>query len=135
MRMQIWIRVLVQLLKKNIGANFTENTSIYAVQSGNNNIFSQMIEDGQSFDDLIDTLLIFHNYELAEYLKTNLGQVPNSLAENLLFGNFETATYLLRNGADINNICIIILSIFICSLFNSLSSDNNRYFMTLIFAQ
>ncbi|EAY13128.1 hypothetical protein TVAG_444110 [Trichomonas vaginalis G3] len=56
---------------KNKGGRYTENSAKYAAEGGNIAIFEQMIEDGQSFDDTIDTALIYRNYEIANYLHTN----------------------------------------------------------------
>ncbi|EAY22591.1 hypothetical protein TVAG_036160 [Trichomonas vaginalis G3] len=75
-----------------------------------------MIEDGQSFNDLIDTAFEYHNYEIAEYLKSNCGQTFDSIAESMLFGNYDVASCLISNGADINQTCISFLLIFIIDL-------------------
>ncbi|EAY07701.1 hypothetical protein TVAG_117820 [Trichomonas vaginalis G3] len=87
---------------RNQGAKYTAESSRYAIQSGNQNIFSQMLYDGQSFDNMIDIALDYHNFEIAEYLKSNLGQVPSSIAESMYYGNYDIASYLLTNGANIN---------------------------------
>ncbi|EAY05286.1 hypothetical protein TVAG_020320 [Trichomonas vaginalis G3] len=42
---------------KNLGAEYTDYSEKYAVQGGNKNIFMQMIEEGKSFDDMINTAL------------------------------------------------------------------------------
>ncbi|EAY12083.1 hypothetical protein TVAG_039310 [Trichomonas vaginalis G3] len=98
---------------KNLGAKYTDNSEKYAVQGGNNSIFMQMIEDGKSFDNMINTALDYRNYEIAEYLKSNFGQTPNSIAESMHFGNYDVASYLFSNGEDINKIYIFFLFIFI----------------------
>ncbi|EAY04589.1 hypothetical protein TVAG_233250 [Trichomonas vaginalis G3] len=96
---------------KNKGAQYSKDSAKLAIKGRNKNIFMQMIEDGQSFDNIINTALDYRNYEVAEYLKTKLGQKPDSLAESLHFGNYDIASYLISNGADINNIYILFLSI------------------------
>ncbi|EAY00676.1 hypothetical protein TVAG_208680 [Trichomonas vaginalis G3] len=105
---------------KNLGAKYTDNSEKYAVQGGNNNIFMQMIEDGKTFDKMIDTALNYHHYEFVEYLKSNLGQTFDSIAECMHFGNYEIASYLLSNGEDINKIYNLFLSIFIIVLLHYL---------------
>ena len=89
---------------KNLGAQYTRYSERYAIQGGNINIFMQMIEDGKSFDNMINTALDYRNYEIAEYLKSNFGQTPDSIAESMYFGNYDIASYLLSNGEDINKI-------------------------------
>ena len=79
---------------KNLGANYTNKSEKYAVQGGNKEIFMQMIEDCKSFDNMINIALDYRNYEIAEYLKSNLGQTPDSIAESMHFGNYEIASYL-----------------------------------------
>ncbi|EAX88553.1 hypothetical protein TVAG_309840 [Trichomonas vaginalis G3] len=106
---------------KNLGAKYTGYSEMCAVQGGNKNIFMQMIEDGISFDDMINTALDYRHYEIADYLKTNFGQTPDSIAESMFFGNYDVASYLLSNGEDINKIYIIFNFIFIVVLWNSLS--------------
>ncbi|EAX89953.1 hypothetical protein TVAG_124330 [Trichomonas vaginalis G3] len=101
---------------KNLGAKYTDNSEKYAVQGGNKNIFMEMIEDGKSFDNMIDTALDYHNYEIANYLKSNFGQTPDSIAESMYFGNYDVASYLLSNGEDINKIYSFLLFIFIIVL-------------------
>ena len=101
---------------KNLGAQYTSESEKYAVQGGNKNIFMQMIEDGKSFDNMISIALRYRNYEIAEYLKTNLDQIPNSLVECLIFGNYEIASYLLSKGTDVNEIYILLLFTFIIIL-------------------
>ncbi|EAY19673.1 hypothetical protein TVAG_432690 [Trichomonas vaginalis G3] len=101
---------------KNKGAWYSKNSDEYAAQSDNKNIFMRMIEDGKSFDNMISTALQFHNYEIAEYLQTNFGQSFDSIAESMYFGNYEIASYLFSNGADVNEIYILLLSIFIIIL-------------------
>lgn len=98
---------------------------------------------------MIQIALNYHHFELAEYLKTNLEQIPTSFAENLYFGNYDIASDLRCNGADINKFyihyCIIKSSIlfwnsvsfyyvrfefkFYIDLFSSISFDINHYFM------
>ncbi|EAY00408.1 hypothetical protein TVAG_114120 [Trichomonas vaginalis G3] len=98
---------------KNLGAKYTKHSEEYAVQGGNNNIFMQMIEDGKSFDNMINTALDYRNYEIAEYLKSNFGQTFDSIAESMHFGNYDVASYLLSNGGKINKNYILFLFIFI----------------------
>ncbi|EAY21806.1 hypothetical protein TVAG_238320 [Trichomonas vaginalis G3] len=105
---------------KNLGARYTGYSEMYAVQGGNKIIFMQMIEDGISFDNMINTALDYHNYEIAEYLKSNFGQTFDSIAESMHFGNYDVASYLLSNGEDINKIYILFIFIFIIVLYNSL---------------
>lgn len=132
-----------------MGAKYTENSSEYALEGGNSNIFLQMIEEGEQFENMIQIALNYHHFELAEYLKTNLEQIPTSFAENLYFGNYDIASDLRCNGADINKFyihyCIIKSSIlfwnsvsfyyvrfefkFYIDLFSSISFDINHYFM------
>ena len=69
----------------------------------------QMIEEGKSFKKMINTALDYRNYEIAEYLKSNLGQTPDSLTESMYFGNYDIASYLFTNGANTNDIYIIVL--------------------------
>ena len=106
---------------KNLGAQFTEYSEKYAVQGGNKIIFMQMIEDGKSFDNMINTALDYRNYEIAEFLKSNFGQSPHSIAESMHFGNYDIASYLLTNGEDINKLYNLFLLIFIIVLYNFLS--------------
>ncbi|EAX77873.1 hypothetical protein TVAG_557640 [Trichomonas vaginalis G3] len=101
---------------KNLGARYTGYSEMYAVQGGNKIIFMQMIEDGISFDNMINTALDYHNYEIAEYLKSNFGQTFDSIAESMHFGNYDVASYLLSNGEDINKIYILFIFIFIIFL-------------------
>ena len=61
-----------------------------------------MIEDGRKFDRMINIALGNRHYDIAEYLKSNLGQFPDALAEILYYGNYDVASYLLSKGADIN---------------------------------
>ncbi|EAY13971.1 hypothetical protein TVAG_491090 [Trichomonas vaginalis G3] len=89
---------------KNLGAAYTKDSGKYAVQGGNQNIFMQMIDEGKSFDNMINTALDYRNYEIAEYLKSNFGQTPNSIAESMYFGSYEVVSYLIFNGCDINEI-------------------------------
>ncbi|EAY01448.1 hypothetical protein TVAG_490360 [Trichomonas vaginalis G3] len=106
---------------KNLGAKYTDNSEKYAVQGGNTNIFMQMIEDGKSFDNMINTALAYRHFEIAEYLKSNFGQSPNSIAESMYYGNFDIASYLLSNGANINDVYILFLFIFVIVLWNFIS--------------
>ena len=98
---------------KNKGAKYSINSERYAVQGGNKNIFSQMLEDGFLFNDMINTALDYHNYEIAEYLKSNLGQVPDSLAQSLYYGNYNIASYLLSNGTDLDRLFVLFYIILI----------------------
>ncbi|EAX93972.1 hypothetical protein TVAG_429020 [Trichomonas vaginalis G3] len=109
---------------KNLGAEYNKTSEKYAVQGGNINIFMQMIEDGKLFANMINTALDYHNFEIADYLKSNFGQTPNSIAECMYFGNYNVASFLLSNGADINEVYIIFLFILCIVLWNSLSSYN-----------
>ncbi|EAX98807.1 hypothetical protein TVAG_479790 [Trichomonas vaginalis G3] len=106
---------------KNLGAYYTKKSEEYAIQGGNKEIFMEMIEDGKSFDDMINTALDSHNYEIADYLKSNFGQTFDSIAESMHFGNYDVASYLLSNGEDINDIYNLFLFIFIIFLLDSLS--------------
>ncbi|EAX92610.1 hypothetical protein TVAG_178870 [Trichomonas vaginalis G3] len=106
---------------KNMGAKYTNNSSIYAIQNGNKNIFMQMIDDGQTFDNMIHTALEYHNIEIAEYLKSNFGQHLDSIADCMHFGNFDIASYLLTNGSDVNRIYNFFLFMSFIVLQNSLS--------------
>ncbi|EAY10808.1 hypothetical protein TVAG_258100 [Trichomonas vaginalis G3] len=101
---------------KNLGAKYTKDSEKFAVQGGNKEIFMQMIEDGESFDNMINIALDYRNYEIAEYLKSNFGQTPDSIAESMHFGNYDIASYLLSNGEDINKIYHLFLFIFIIIL-------------------
>ncbi|EAX81052.1 hypothetical protein TVAG_305070 [Trichomonas vaginalis G3] len=101
---------------KNLGANYTNKSEKYAVQGGNKNIFMQMIEEGKSFDNMINTALDYRNYEIAEYLKSNLRQTPDSMAESMYFCNYSVASCLISNGADINKIYNLFLFILIIVL-------------------
>ncbi|EAX87272.1 hypothetical protein TVAG_058900 [Trichomonas vaginalis G3] len=98
---------------KNLGADYTDNSEEYAVQGGNNNIFMEMIEDGKSFDNMINTALKYRNYEIAEFLKSNFGQFFDSIAESMHFGNYHVASHFLSNGGNINKIYHLFLFIFI----------------------
>ncbi|EAY20089.1 hypothetical protein TVAG_365970 [Trichomonas vaginalis G3] len=106
-------------LKKS-GANYTNNSEKYAVQGGNQNIFKQMIEEGKTFDKMINTALDYHNFEIAGYLKSKFGQFPNSVTGSMNFGNFNIVSYLLSNGADINKIEILFIFTFTIVLWDSL---------------
>ncbi|EAX93306.1 hypothetical protein TVAG_277110 [Trichomonas vaginalis G3] len=101
---------------KNVGGKYTSNSEEYAVQCGNNEIFMQMIEDGKSFDNMINTALNYRNYEIAEFLKSNFGQSPHSIVESMHFGNYDIASYLLTNGEDINKLYNLFSFIFIIIL-------------------
>ena len=101
---------------KNMGALYTNNSEEYAVQGGNKNIFMQMIEDGKSFDKMINIALEYHNNEIAEYLKSNCGQTFDSIAESMYFGNYDVASYLLSHSANVNKIYILFLFI-LCVVF------------------
>ncbi|KAI5522219.1 protein ubiquitination [Trichomonas vaginalis G3] len=101
---------------KNLGADYTNKSEKYAVQGGNKNIFMQMIEEGKSFDNMINTALDYRNYEIAEYLKSNLRQTPDSMAESMYFCNYSVASCLISNGADINKIYNLFLFILIIVL-------------------
>ncbi|EAY15969.1 hypothetical protein TVAG_262190 [Trichomonas vaginalis G3] len=114
---------------KNLGAQYTNKSEKYAVQGGNKNIFMEMIEEGKSFDNMINTALDYRHYEIAEYLKTNFEQTPNSIAESMYFGNYDIASYLLTNGGNINSIYNQFLSIFINVLLDSLSLNIYQCFM------
>ncbi|EAX87628.1 hypothetical protein TVAG_313310 [Trichomonas vaginalis G3] len=87
---------------KILGAKYTFESGKYAVQAGNKNIFMQMIAEGNSFNNMISTALDYHNYEIAEYFKSNFGQTNYSIAESMHFGNYEVASYLLTHGGIIN---------------------------------
>ncbi|EAX97508.1 hypothetical protein TVAG_429440 [Trichomonas vaginalis G3] len=102
---------------KNKGAEYTGNTAKYASEGGNKIIFSQMLNDGQSFKDLVDIALIHRNYELVNYLSTRFDQHPSSeIAKFLYYGNFDTASYLIQNGHNMNNKFILFLLISIIVL-------------------
>ncbi|EAY23571.1 hypothetical protein TVAG_119070 [Trichomonas vaginalis G3] len=94
---------------KNIGAKYTYQSIKYAVQGSNTNIFMQMLEEGKSYDKMINTALDNRNYEIAEYLKSHYGQEPDSIAESMYFGNYDVASYLLSLGCNLNNTYIIFL--------------------------
>ncbi|EAY14435.1 hypothetical protein TVAG_426280 [Trichomonas vaginalis G3] len=98
---------------KNLGAQFTEYSEKYAVQGGNKIIFMQMIEEGKSFDKMINIALKYRNYEIANYLKLNFGQSPDSIAESMYFGNYDIASYLLSNGENVNKTYNLFLFILI----------------------
>ncbi|EAY02728.1 hypothetical protein TVAG_465880 [Trichomonas vaginalis G3] len=101
---------------KNLGAKYTKDSEEYGVQGGNKEIFMQMIEDGKSFDSMINIALGYRNYDIAEYLISNFGQTPDSIAESMHFGNYEIASYLFSNGEDINKIYNLFHFIFIIVL-------------------
>ncbi|EAY14112.1 hypothetical protein TVAG_351600 [Trichomonas vaginalis G3] len=94
---------------KNLGAEYTNNSEKYAVQGGNESIFMHMIEEGKSFDKMINIALRYRHNEIAEYLQSNFGQTPDSIAQSMYFGNYDVASYLLSNGANINDIYILFL--------------------------
>ncbi|EAY11313.1 hypothetical protein TVAG_344070 [Trichomonas vaginalis G3] len=101
---------------KNLGAQYTKDSEEYAVQGGNKNIFMEMIEKGKSFNNMINIALKYRHYEIADYLKSNLGQTFDSIAESMHFGNYDVASYLLSNGGNINKIYHLFLFIFIIVL-------------------
>ncbi|EAX99764.1 hypothetical protein TVAG_367600 [Trichomonas vaginalis G3] len=101
---------------KNLGAQYTDNSEEYAVQGGNKNVFMQMIDEGKSFDNMVNMALDYRHFEIADYLKTNFEQTPNSIAESMHFGNYDIVSYLLNNGEDINKIYNLILFKFIIVL-------------------
>ncbi|EAX92128.1 hypothetical protein TVAG_224900 [Trichomonas vaginalis G3] len=96
---------------KNMGADYTEKSAKFSVQGGNNNIFMQMIEDDESFDNMINTALNHHNYEIAEYLHSNFRQKPDSFTKSLYFGNYDVVSYLYSNGADFKEYYIFFISV------------------------
>ncbi|EAY23659.1 hypothetical protein TVAG_119960 [Trichomonas vaginalis G3] len=98
---------------KNLGAKYTDYSQKYALQGGNEKIFMQMIEDGQSFGGKINIALDYRNYEIADYLKSNFGQTFDSIAKSMHFGNYDIASYLLSNGGNINKIYNLFLFILI----------------------
>ena len=114
---------------KNVGGKYTSNSEEYALQGGNKEIFMQMIEDGKTFDNMINTALKYRNYEIAEYLKSNFGQTPNSIAESMYFGNYDVASYLLTNREDINKLYILFIFILIIILLHFLSFHIFHCFM------
>ena len=81
-----------------------------------------MIEEGKSFDKMINTALKYRNNEIANYLKLNFGQTPDSIAESMYFGNYDIASYLLSNGENINKTYNVFLFILIIILWQALSS-------------
>ena len=87
---------------RNLGAKYNQFSESYAVKGGNINIMSQMLEDGLSFYCMIDYALNYHNFEIAEYLRSNLGQYSHSISGCMNYGNFDFASYLLSNGADVD---------------------------------
>ena len=119
---------------RNMGTKYTGESSVFAVQGGNKNIFMQMIDDGQTFDKLINTALDYRRYEIAEYLKSNFGQIPNSIAECMYFGNFDIASYLLSNGSDINKFYNFFLFISFIVLRNSLSYYVDCFLISFFFS-
>lgn len=96
---------------RNEGAIYTEESAKYALQAGNQNIFSQMVDDSQSFDNMINIALIYRNYEIAEYLQINFKQDHKSIAEYMYYGVFEVASFLLNHEFDINKIFRVLLQI------------------------
>ncbi|EAX87111.1 hypothetical protein TVAG_254650 [Trichomonas vaginalis G3] len=110
---------------KNLGAKYTDKSELYAVQGGNTNIFMQMIEDKKSFN--------YRQYEIAEYLKSNFRQNPDSIAESMFFGNYDVASYLLSNGGNINKLYIIFHIIFIIILLHPFYSHIYHCFITFFF--
>ncbi|EAY04329.1 hypothetical protein TVAG_069780 [Trichomonas vaginalis G3] len=120
---------------KNLGAKYTDYSVKYAVQGGNQNIFMQMIEDGKSFHNMINTALIYRHYEIAEYLKTNFEQTPSltKITKSMYFGNYDVVSYLISNGADINELYIFLHVIFINALYYLLSSQIYQCFMLFCF--
>ncbi|EAY22329.1 hypothetical protein TVAG_378080 [Trichomonas vaginalis G3] len=119
---------------KDKGAKYTENTAKFASKDGNKIIFSQMLNDGQSFKGLIDIALIHRNYELVNYLSTSFDQYPSSeISKFLYYGNFDIASYLIQNGNSVNNKFILFLLISIIVLYDSLSFNINHRFMTFSF--
>ena len=113
----------------NIGAKYTFISEDYAVQGGNKTIFMRLIDDGHSFDKMINTAIDYRNFEIAEYLQCNFGQIPDSLAESMYFGNFDVASFLLSNRADINDDYNLFLFISIIDLMHSLSLYINHSFI------
>ncbi|EAY12973.1 hypothetical protein TVAG_405190 [Trichomonas vaginalis G3] len=107
---------------RNIGAKYTKDSEKFAVQGGNEYIFNQMIEDGKTFDGLINMALKYHNYQIADYLKTEFGQKPNSVAQSMLYGNYGVASYLLSKGSYSNEYYgILFIFTFIITSYNSFS--------------
>ncbi|EAY22443.1 hypothetical protein TVAG_379220 [Trichomonas vaginalis G3] len=96
---------------RNEGAIYTEESAKYALQAGNQNIFSQMVDDSQSFDNMINIALIYRNYEIAEYLQINFKQDHESIAEYMYYGVFEVASFLFNHEFDINKIFRVLLQI------------------------
>ena len=88
-----------------------------------------MIEDGKSFDKMLNIALDYQQHEISEYLKSNFGQTHNSIAESMYFGNYDVASYLLSNGADINDIYISIHFISIIVLLHFLYFIIIHYFI------
>ncbi|EAY08405.1 hypothetical protein TVAG_269310 [Trichomonas vaginalis G3] len=101
---------------KSLGAKYTDESAKYAIQGGNKDIFMQMIEDGKSFDNMINIALDYHNYEIADYIKSKYGQTFDSNAESMDAGNDDINSFLLANGGKINEIYIIFLFISIIDL-------------------
>ena len=68
---------------------------------------------------MINTALNYHNFEIAKYLRSNLGQVPDCrISDCMYYGNFDFASYLISNGADVNNEFNFYLFIYIVVLWN-----------------
>lgn len=59
-------------IKYSIVFNYDYSGKKYSVQSGNKEIFMQMIWEGKTFDNMINTTLCYRNYVTAEHLKSNL---------------------------------------------------------------
>ena len=114
---------------KNLGAEYTKYSEKYCVQGGNKEIFMQMIEEGKTFDYMINAALDYRHYEIAKYLESNFKQTFDSIAESMYFGNYEVASYLLSNGGKINNTYNLFLFIFINVLVYSFSFDIYHYFL------
>ena len=68
-----------------------------------------MLQDGQSFESVLNVAMNFHNFEVAEILKSKYGQTTYSLADSFHFGNFDFVADLINKGANVNEIYEIFL--------------------------
>ena len=81
----------------------TDKTKRYAISGGNQQIIAILCQNGQSFDDYLETSIKYHRYELTKWLLANYKCPPISLLKCIQYYNIDSFLYFLAEGYSLDS--------------------------------
>lgn len=117
------------------GSYISNNTSIYAIESGNKNIIMALFNDNHFVitDEHLTAALKYHHNDIFDWLLETRGSIGNlNIAQCFCYGNIKGLLFLIENGLDAENHLIFQKLLFIIIIRYSSKSFVCHYYKIFI---